>query len=239
MTPEIGKDSHLGPKSAISNVMKLVEPVILALALATLSFAQQDAANRVAQAPTASPGIVDHVLDWVGPIPSTSPARPEKFSEFVLSTVGPVAIFGEAAGAGLGQWDNAPKEWGQGWGAYGKRFASNMAYNGVRQSITYAGSLAFGEDTRYVSSTASGIWPRTRHALVTTFTARHANGNVSFSISSTAGVIGAAAIQSTWGPDSWKGIGAIGLNAGVSMVSTAGLNVVREFLPDLFRRPRR
>ena len=62
-----------------------------------------------------------------------------------------------------------PKEWGQGWGAFGERYFSNVAYNGIRQSITYGGSVMLGEDTRYFASRDSGFWPRTRHALVSTF----------------------------------------------------------------------
>jgi hypothetical protein len=134
---------------------------------------------------------------------------------------------------------NAPKEWGQGWGALGKRYGSNLAYNGIRQTITYGGSLALREDTRYFASRGSGFWARAGHALMSTFTARHANGRDSFSYSATAGVIGASAISSAWGPDSWKGPGNIAENAGISFASTAVSNVVREFLPDIFHRPRK
>ena len=74
---------------------------------------------------------------------------------------------------------------------------------------------------------------------MSTFTARHSDGRDSFSFSSTAGVLGASAISSVWGPPSWKGPGNIAENAGVSFASTAAFNVVREFLPDIFRRPRK
>ncbi len=50
-----------------------------------------------------------------------------------------------------------------------------------------------------------------------------------FSISSVTGVVGASAISSVWGPDSWKGIGNISKNAGVSFGATAAFNLVREF----------
>ncbi len=52
------------------------------------------------------------------------------------------------------------------------------------------------------------------------------------------GVIGASAISSIWGPDSWKGFNNIADNAGISFGATAALNIVREFLPDLLHRPR-
>ena len=211
-----------------------ITPLLLALALAPFAPAQ----TLDGSAPAHPAPFADGLLLWVGPTPSDAPVRPERFSEFLLATVGPVPLIGEAAGAAVGQWTNAPKEWGQGWNAYAKRFGSNLAYNGIRQTITYGGSLALGEDTRYFASRRSGFWPRTRHALVATFTARHADGRETFRISGTAGVIGASSFSSIWGPDSWKGPGNIAANAGISFVSTAASNVVREFLPDILHRPR-
>jgi hypothetical protein len=49
--------------------------------------------------------------------------------------------------------------------------------------------------------------------------------------------VGASAVASIWGPPSWKGIGNIGANAGVSFGTTVAFNLVREFLPDVLHRP--
>jgi hypothetical protein len=219
-------------------VVKIVRLLSLVIALAPFALAQIADRGAVAVRSASERGLVDQIVAQFEPVPAASPARPERFSEYVLSTVGPVPLIGEAAGAGLGQWTNTPEEWGQGWHAYAKRYWSNLAYNGIRQTITYSGSLVLREDTRYFASGKSGFWPRTRHALISTFTARHANGKDYFSISGTSGVIAASAISSTWGPESWKGPGNIAENAGISFASTAVFNVVREFVPDLYRRVR-
>jgi hypothetical protein len=182
--------------------------------------------------------LVDKVLGMVGPSEPRHLTEKDRFQLYLLSVGGPVPLLGEAAGAGIGQWKNTPPEWGQGWGAYGERYGSNLAYNGVRQSITYGASIAFLEDTRYFASGKHGIWGRTRYALLSTFTARHPDGRQSFSVSSVSGVMGASAIASIWGPDSWKGVHNIADNAGISFGATAALNIVREFLPDLLLRPR-
>ena len=171
----------------------------------------------------------------VGPDDTTLTER-RRFHLYLMSTVGPVPILAEAAGAGIGQWENSPKEWGQGWNAYGKRFASNLAYNGVRQTITYGTSIVFHEDNRYFPSHKHGLWPRTGYAVLSTFTARNPQGGTRFSISSVTGVVGASAISSMWGPASFKGIGNISKNAGVSFSATAAFNLVREFLPDVLHR---
>ena len=182
--------------------------------------------------------IIDKVLGMVGPSEHTKLTEKERFQIYMLSVGGPVPLLGEAFGAGISQWKDTPPEWGQGWGAYGERYGSNLAYNGIRQTITYGASIALHEDTRYFASGKHGVWNRTGYALLSTFTARRPSGRQSFSFSSVGGVIGASGIASIWGPRSWQGFNNIAENAGVSFGATAALNVVREFLPDLLHRPR-
>ena len=198
------------------------------------------AASTTAKLPAAldQMDIVDKILGMVGPSEHTQLTEKDRFQIYLLSVGGPVPLLGEAAGAGISQWKNAPPEWGQGWRAYGERYGSNLAYNGVRQTITYGASIALHEDTRYFASGKHGVWNRTGYALLSTFTARRPNGQQSFSFSSVGGVIGASGIASIWGPRSWQGFNNIAENAGVSFGATAALNVVREFLPDLLHRPR-
>lgn len=181
-------------------------------------------------------GLVDKVLGIVGPAEPKVLTGKQRFVQYLLDTGGPLPILGEAAGAGISQWTNDPGEWGQGWGAYGKRFGSNLAYNGVRQTLTYTTALAFHEDNRYFASHQKGVWRRTRYALASTVMAQHPDGSRMFSVSSVTGVVGASAISSIWGPGSWKGVDNIAVNAGISFAATAGFNLVREFLPDVLHR---
>ena len=190
-------------------------------------------------APAAAPqeDTIDKILGMVGPSEQTQLTEKKRFQLYVVSAAGPVSLLAEAAGAGIGQWENSPKEWGQGWGAYGERFGSNLAYNGVRATITYGTSIVFHEDNRYFSSHKHGLWARTGYAVLSTVTARSPDGRRIFSVSSVTGVVGASAISSIWGPQSWKGAGNIADNAGVSFAATAAFNIVREFLPDVLHRP--
>ena len=88
----------------------------------------------------------------VGPADPRYLTEKERFEQYLLATGGPMPILGEAFGAAIGQWSNSPPEWGQGWGAFGKRYGSNMAYNAVRQTITYGLSVPLHEDNRYFGS---------------------------------------------------------------------------------------
>src|SRR5215831_13594152 len=156
--------------------------------------------------------LLDTMLVVAGASEPVELTPKQQFQNYLLSIGGPAPLIAEAVGAGLSQWSNSPKEWGQGWGAYGKRFGSDMAYNGIRQSILYGLSIPLHEDTRYYPSKAHGFFPRAGHAVVS----------------------GAAAISSMWGPGSWKGIGNISEIAGLTFASTAAFNVFREFAPDIF-----
>ena len=178
-------------------------------------------------------------MQLLGPADPSPQTPKQRFKSYLLNTAGPVPLVGEALGSGIAQWTNSPPEWGQGWKAYGKRLGSNFAYNAVRQTISYAAASAFHEDYRYFAAPEPGPWRRVRHALIYTFTARHSDGRDRFSVASVAGVVGASGIASIWGPRSWQGAGNIAENAGISFASTAGLNVVREFLPDILGRPRK
>jgi len=160
----------------------------------------------------------------------------KRFELYVVATAGPVPLLAEAVGAGFSQWQNKPKEWGQGWGAYGERYGSNLAYNGVRQTLTYGTSIAFHEDNRYFASGKHGLWARTGYAVLSTITARHPDGRRAFSVSSVTGVFGASAISNTWEPHSSRTFGNFGENAGISFATTAGFNIVREFMGDVLHR---
>jgi len=190
-------------------------------------------------APPNKPDLLDTILVMAGTSEPVDMTAKQKFRNYLLSIGGPAPLIAEAASAGLSQWGNNPREWGQGWGAYGQRFGSALAYNGIRQSILYGLSVPLHEDCRYFPSKAHGFFPRAGHALVSGFIAKHPDGRQRFSFSDIAAVGGAAAISSMWGPSSWKGAGNIAQTAGVSFASTAAFNVFREFAPDILHRPRR
>jgi hypothetical protein len=178
---------------------------------------------------------IDKALGIAGPEQPKHLTQKARFQQYLLFTAGPLPILGEIAGTGINQWTNTPHEWGQGWDAYGKRLGSNLGYNAVRQTIAYGSSVALGEDNRYFLSHKHGL-ARIGYALVSTVAARKSDGRRTFSFSSVAGVAGASAISSIWGPPSYKGIGNIAQNAGISLSVTAGFNIVREFLPELRHR---
>ena len=62
-----------------------------------------------------------------------------KLEYHIKQTVGPLAIVGDAAYAGILQEADTPTEWGQGGSGYGKRFASTAACTICRLFMSAAG----------------------------------------------------------------------------------------------------
>jgi hypothetical protein len=93
-------------------------------------------------------------------------------SNFVFDAFGPYPIAGSAFAAGLNQLSDSPPEWRQGAEGYFKRFGSDLGIVGVGTTTRYGLAEAFREDTLYYRCECRGVFPRLRHAVLSTLTAR-------------------------------------------------------------------
>ena len=137
----------------------------------------------------------------------------------------------------IAQANNNPKSWGQGWGAYGKRYGSSFADNGIGTYMTTAvfPSLLH-EDPRYYQLGHGSISHRTFYSVSRLFVCRSDSGHVRFNYSESIGNAVAAGISNvyhapedrTWGSnlttyamlDMWDGLS----------------NLMKEFWPDVHRK---
>jgi hypothetical protein len=158
------------------------------------------------------------------------PTAKQRFHRYVKNTVGPFSLLRSAASAGLQQWDNSPVEWGQGMEGYGKRFASSVGSNAIRQTVTYGLSEAFRLDTGFERSKHTKFWPRVSDALVQNVTSRTRSGKRVISAPILIGTYAGTIIPNeTWYPErySYKD----GLRGGsYTLLMGFGVNLVREFL---------
>ena len=199
-----------------------------------------------ASAPTVTPeaGCVDAELCRQPDQPQTTlPNAPsssvdvasltlgERFRIYRTSLLRPYTVVGPAFGAGIGQWEDEPPEWGQGGEGYARRFASGMARSVISESIRFGVAAIDGEDPRYHRSQEIGFWNRTRHVFVETFTSRTANGTRIPAYSRFAGTYGAAFIANTWYPDSRATAGYALRRGSTALASSLGLHMFEEFVP--------
>ena len=102
----------------------------------------------------------------------TRPAETTKLRNYFFDAFGPYPIVGAALTAGFDQVNNAPPEWGRGAEGYSKRFGSDFGIAAVSTTMRYALSEAFKEDALYYRCECKGVFPRLRHAVISTLTAR-------------------------------------------------------------------
>lgn len=198
------------------------------------------AALHVVVAQNTSQSLLDkHLQSFKAEAKLTPQTRKQQLNAYLLSLAGPATLLPEAGGAGLSQAIDSPWEWGQGAAGYAKRFGSNLAYNGVSCSLTYAGSILLNEDNRYFASQEKGTWRRARHALGSVFIAHKRDGRTVFATSSMAGIAGASLISRAWSPASWQTPAGTAGSMAISIAGAAGYNLAREFLPDIVHRPHR
>ena len=195
------------------------------------------AALHVVAAQTAPQTFLYKYLQSFEPDAKFTPqTRKERLHAYLLSLAGPATLIGESGAAGVSEAIGSPWQWGRGAAGYGKRFANDMAYNGVRCSLTYASGNLLNEDDRYFASGEKRAWPRVRHALASVFTAHKSDGRAVFATSSMVGIAGASLISRIWSPTNWQTPSATARSMAISIAGTAGFNLVREFLPDIVHR---
>ena len=94
----------------------------------------------------------------------------ERFRLYLQQTyLNPGTYAKRIAGAAIDQGRDVPHEWGQGWPAYGKRFASRYGQFVIQNSLKSAGDAAFGYEPRYDLCRCQGFWQRTKHSIVRNF----------------------------------------------------------------------
>ena len=162
--------------------------------------------------------------------PASSPPEGQRVGEFLKDTFSPLSLVRSAASAGIGQWRDAPHQYGQGGEGYGRRYASSYAQHLVNATLMFGGSNIFHEDNRYVPSGQSGVGTRIKYALKSTFVARH-NGARRISRSRIIALVGASVISRKWQPDATDRARSACINIGSSIGFTLGFGVAREFWP--------
>jgi hypothetical protein len=111
------------------------------------------------------------------------PSQRTMAGNYVFDAFGPYPIGGGAVAAGIGQFGNAPPEWRQGVEGYSKRFGSDFGIAAVGTTARYALAEALKDDTLYYRCDCRGVFPRMRHAVFSTLTARRGeDGHRVFSI---------------------------------------------------------
>lgn len=160
--------------------------------------------------------------------------------KYRLATAGAFDYFAfpfNMALAGIDQANKSPKSWGQGWGAYGKRFGASFADNSIGTYMTVAvfPSLLH-EDPRYYQMGKGPVKARAFHAIKRLFVTYTDSGETRFNYSEIVGNAAAAGVSNFYhAPEdrtAGRNIGTLGM-----LIMWDGLsNELKEFWPDIRRK---
>ena len=166
-------------------------------------------------------------------IPITGKERWNLYTKGTLLSPGPY-ILGLGL-ASVAQASNEPKEWGGGWGGYGKRVASTYGIVLTEETIHQSMATALRTDPRYTHCACKNGWHRSWNAIEMTLLTRDHRGRLTIDAAQIAGAYGSGMISTFWYPSRYSPTGQ-GLRTGnLNLALLAGVNTVREFSPELGR----
>jgi hypothetical protein len=139
--------------------------------------------------------------------------------------------------AAIAQAKNDPKEWGQGWDAYGKRFGESFADNSIGTYMTTAvfPSLLH-EDPRYYQLGKGGFRRRAYHAVNRLFVTRTDSGHERFNFSESVGNAAAAAISNIYHVPADRTASRNATTFAFLILYDGLSNELKEFWPDIRRK---
>jgi hypothetical protein len=152
----------------------------------------------------------------------------------------PRVYFAVTAIAAVSQLEHDPPEWGQGITGYGRRSLSEFGVLTIQTTVHEGGAAVLGYDPRYLASDQPGFWHRTGHAVKWSFLTKNAAGSTRFDVPAVAGAYGGGMLSMFWYPHRFNPV-SDGVRIGSQQVAYAvGVNIFREFSPELkriFHRP--
>ncbi|MGE5321539.1 MAG: hypothetical protein ACM3SW_01670 [Actinomycetota bacterium] len=161
----------------------------------------------------------------------------QKFQLFVRTTIDPVTFAGAAVSAGVSQWQNEDREFGQGAEGFGKRYGAAFA---DRATWNFFGKFfypaIFQQDPRYFREGRGTIKSRLGHALAHSFVARSDSGKPMPNLSLWAATSSTVAVVNLYHPGNDRGFGPAAQRFGIAIGASMGIDVLREFWPEVVRK---
>jgi hypothetical protein len=204
-------------------VLVLIPAILTVMGIQARSQSLSRSGNSSPNTEIAAPGKLN--LICVRPTPGTT------LKNYAFDAFGPYAFAGTALTAGLDQETYTPPLWKQGFQAYSKRFGSDFGIALAGTTARYSFAAALRVDTSYYRCECKGLFPRTRHAVLSTLTARRGqDGHRVFSFPALfAPYAGSAAAVYGWYPSRYGVKDALRMG-NYSLLESVGANIGLEFL---------
>jgi len=169
---------------------------------------------------------------------STEPLRAgQKFKLFVDNSVSVDSVTWALLGSAVGQADHSPTGFGQEWGAYGKRFGSDMARQASSEFFgTFLLASALHEDPRFYAEIHPAFFHAVKYSAQRVFVMRSDDGRDVVAWSRLGGPLMAEGLANVYWPDRNRTVGDTLFRYGLDLASRAGGNMLREYWPVLLAK---
>lgn len=169
---------------------------------------------------------------------STNPLSPgRKFQLFVDNSISVHTVLWSALGSAVGQADDSPTGFGEGWNDYGKRFGSSMARQASGQFFgTFVLASALHEDPRFFPERNPGFAHGVKYSAWRIFVTRNDAGQNVANVSGLLGPLLGEGLANAYWPDRNRTVGDTLLRYGLDLATRAGGNMLREYWPVVYRK---
>lgn len=156
----------------------------------------------------------------------------QKFQLFVDNSISVHTISYSILGAAVGQADDSPTGFGQGWDAYGKRFGTSMARQASSEFFgTFVIASALHEDPRFYAEINPPFFHAVKYSLQRVFIIRNDEGRNVVAWSQLVGPAMAEGLANAYWPDQNRTVGDTLFHYGLDLAARAGGNMLREYWP--------
>ena len=159
-----------------------------------------------------------------------------KFQLALRTSIDPVNAAGVLGWAGIRQ-ASGNLNYGQGWGAYGKRVGVTAAdsFSDIIIGDAILPSLLH-QDSRYFYQGTGTTGSRIRHAMFSPFVARSDSGKSMPNYSSLGGDLAAAGLSNLYFPRANRGVGLVFGNFAIGTAERIGASLAQEFIVGKFTK---
>jgi len=156
----------------------------------------------------------------------------QKFQLSVDNSVSVDSFTWALLGSAVGQAADSPTGYGQGWGAYGKRFGSDMARQASSEFFgTFLLASALHEDPRFYAEIHPTFLHAVKYSVQRVFIMRSDDGRDVVAWSRLGGPLMAEGLANVYWPDRNRTVGDTLFRYGLDLASRAGGNMLREYWP--------
>jgi hypothetical protein len=161
----------------------------------------------------------------------------QKFKLFVDNSISVDAITWSVLGSAVGQADNSPTGFEQGWDGYAKRFGAAMGRESSSEFFgTFIIASALHEDPRFYAEIDPPFFHAVKYSLKHVFVMQNDDGHQVISWSRLGGPLLAEGLANVYYPDRNRTVGDTFFRYGLDLGSRAGGNMLREYWPVFLKK---